>query len=353
MQLNIRSPLNSLGYGVVGRNLVRSLNEIIDVTLFPIGQPQLESNEEAKLFTQLTQKQENFDYTAPSLTVWHQHSLAESIGKGKRCAMPIFELDKFTLRELNHLSSQDQLFVPSKWAQQVVNNHLRIATTVVPFGVDTSIFYSNSSQINNNTIFLNIGKFELRKGMDILIECFNKAFTKNDNVELWLMCHNPFLTEDQSHQWATLATSSTLGNKIKLLDRVATQREVAQIMNRVDCGVFLSHTEGWGLETLEMMACGKYVIATNYSGHTEFCTRENAMLVDIDELEEAYDGIWFFGQGNWAKIDESQTEQTIAYMRNFHELKQNGGIPLVNNAGIETAKVFSWENSANIISKEI
>ena len=66
-------------------------------------------------------------------------------------------------------------------------------------------------------------------------------------------------------------------------------------MSKVDVGIFPSRAEGWNLEILELMSCGKHIITTNYSAHTEFCNKENALLVDIDELETAYDGKWFLG----------------------------------------------------------
>ena len=68
-------------------------------------------------------------------------------------------------------------------------------------------------------------------------------------------------------------------------------------MSQTDCGVFPARAEGWNLELLEMMSCGKNVIATNYSSHTEFCNSENCMLVETTELEDAHDGKWFRGQG--------------------------------------------------------
>ena len=94
-----------------------------------------------------------------------------------------------------------------------------------------------------------------------------------------------------------------------------------------------------------MLSCGKYVIATNYSAHTEFLTKENAALLPINGIEPAYDGIWFHEQGNWAKIDENTKYKLIDAMRNFHQTKQMGHLTL-NDAGIETARKFTWENTA-------
>jgi hypothetical protein len=97
------------------------------------------------------------------------------------------------------------------------------------------------------------------------------------------------------------------------------------------------------------MACGKHVIITNYSAHTEFCNTKNSYLIDIDELEPAYDGKWFNGKvGSWAKIGQDQIEQTINHMRTVHSLKQDGQLK-VNEEGIKTSKEFTWENTAKEI----
>ena len=90
-------------------------------------------------------------------------------------------------------------------------------------------------------------------------------------------------------------TTSPLGSKVKFLDRVGSHKEVADIIRMCDCGVFPSRAEGWNLDLLEMMSCGKQVIATNYSAHTEFCNEENCMLVETTEMVDAEDGKWFRG----------------------------------------------------------
>jgi glycosyltransferase involved in cell wall biosynthesis len=117
-------------------------------------------------------------------------------------------------------------------------------------------------------------------------------------------------------------------------------------MASTDCGIFPSRAEGWNLELLEMMSCGKHVIATDYSAHTEFCTQENSLLVTIEEKETAYDGKWFTGNcGEWAKLGDNQVEQMVVHMRDIHKRKQSDSLG-INKGGVATAKKFSWSNSA-------
>ena len=123
-------------------------------------------------------------------------------------------------------------------------------------------------------------------------------------------------------------------------------------MSGVDCGVFPARAEGWNLELLEMLSCGKKVITTNYSAHSEFCSDANSFLVDIENTELAYDGKWFHGKcGSWAKISNTEIDLFVDYMKNVHRLKQDNELT-TNQEGVITAKSFSWESSSSDI-KEI
>tara|TARA_Y100000592_G_scaffold99967_1_gene177998 strand:- start:5383 stop:6483 length:1101 start_codon:yes stop_codon:yes gene_type:complete len=353
MRLNLTAPINDLGYGVAGLNILKHLvKEGVIVSYWPIGEPTVHEENDANIIRHCIQTAEMFDAECPSLRIWHQHDMAQHIGSGKRIGFPIFELDKFTDIEKHHLASLDGILVCSNWAKSIIEKEvpsMKAKIGVVPLGVDSSIFKPTDTPANKNTVFLNIGKWEIRKGHDVLIEAFNEAFNEDDDVELWMMNHNPFLTEEQEREWHYLYLNSKLGSKIKILPRVRKHSEVASVMAHADVGVFPSRAEGWNLEALEMMSMGKYVILTNYSAHTEFATQINSKLIDIDETEDAYDGIWFHGQGQWASIGDKQVKQLITSMRSLHECKASdieNGRRNKNERGIVTAKEFSWENSA-------
>lgn len=348
--INLMAPINPLGYGVVGTNILASLCELgHNVSLFCIGQPQTATPYVAYRVKESIGRSEFFNVDAPCVKIWHQHDMAQRVGK-KIYGFPIFELDSFTKTEIHHLNSVDHLLVPSAWAANILtecNDIDTIPTDVIPLGVDNQIFHPIFiNKDNNKCIFLNVGKWETRKGHDILSTAFNDAFNYDDDVELWMLCNNPFYTPEENKWWANKYLNSRLGNKIKILDAVSTQEEVANIMRQATCGVFPARGEGFNLEILEMMACGKPVIVTNYSGHTEFCNKDNSMLIEIEELEPAIgiqkDKQWFHGQGNWAKLGHNQHQQLVEYMQQVHKQHDN----IVNNSGIETANKFSWINSA-------
>jgi glycosyltransferase involved in cell wall biosynthesis len=273
------------------------------------------------------------------------------VGKGERVGWPIFELNKFKDQELHHLKSVDRLFVCSQWAKDVCReNGVEVPIDVVPLGYDPEVFYVDPAAkadrpywTKDATVFINVGKWEVRKGHNELCEAFSKAFTKDDNVKLWMMNTNDFIGHQGNEKWKRKYIASDLGEKVDLLPRLNTQEQMRHVFNHVDFGVFPAHAEGWNLEILELMACGVPSIATNYSGHSEFCNDENSLLVEPKGLESAQDGVWFHGQGEWCKYS---VDDLVDRMREAHQIKQEGQIAERFPGMGETLNKYTWARSA-------
>jgi len=358
--INLSCPINQLGYGLSGLNVTKSLMELKqDVALFPIGNIEA-PDEYTEMLKSAIGSGRTPDWKAPSIKMWHQHDMSQFIGNGTKYGFPIFELDRFTDLELHHLHYLDNWMVTSEWGKGIIieglskirgEDYVKEHTHVVPLGVDREVLRAATSH-REETIFFNCGKWEVRKGHDILVKAFNEAFNEDDNVELWMMCDNPFYPEEENFKWERLYRSSKLGEKIRIIPRQKTQQDVYNIMTQTDCGVFPARAEGWNLELLEMMSCGKSVIATNYSAHTEFCNDNNCLLVETEEKEDAVDGFWFRGQGQWASIKEKEISSLAEHMRTVHEQKKGDNLN-INQSGVDTAKQFSWKNSAQKIIEAI
>lgn len=348
--MNIIAPINQLGYGIAGLNITKCLSKYTKVALWPIGQPQITNEKDAIVISECIKNAQTFDFDAPCVRIWHQHDMAQFVGRGKKIGFPIFELDTFNEIEKHNLSFPDKIFCCSQWAKSVLVDSGIKDVDVIPLAVDHDIFKPAQENPSKKTVFFNCGKWEVRKGHDIIPEIFNKAFSQSDDVELWMMNSNPFLTEEETKAWQRKYIDTPLGSKVRFIPRVQTQQEVYNIMCNVDCGIFPSRAEGWNLELLEMMSCGKHVITTNYSAHTEFCDKENSLLVNIKDLEKAEDGKWFHGQGKWAKIDTDEINQFVEHMQKVHADKQNKKLS-INEAGISTSHKFTWSKTcAEVLS---
>lgn len=357
MDINLLVPINFLGYGVASQNILYTLMDAGHrAAVFPIGPSEFPESKRGVVQAALNNAK-LFNSSAPSVRIWHQNQMAEHVGRGVRAGLSFFEMDRFTDDEAHHLGSLDVILSPSSWGASIVENDIRMhgkKVAVVPMGVDRSIFHENipiTRLESDHTVFANVGKFEIRKGHDFLLKCFCKAFRPTDKVVLKMLSHNPFIGAG-NEAWKRMYFSSPMGAKIEILPRLTSQESVAKLMAEVDCGVYPARAEGWNLDLLETLSVGTHAIATNYSAHTEYVDANNCRLIQVEDTEPANDGLWFKGQGNWAKLGSEQEEQLIHHLREVHRLKQTGQLAR-NVAGIETAKRFSWTETANAIIRAI
>ncbi len=360
MKLNIQAPINSLSYGIMSCNIIKELIRLkVDLTILPIGRVELVPSIFAEYMPFINKYFDQSNLSdANSLRIYHADDLAQKIGSKQHIGYTAFELDKFTPRQLSHLKLCDKVITCSKWGESILSDNGIEKCGYSPLGVDRYIFNENVQVLpknlkrkNQNRVFLHVGKAETRKSTLEIVEAFNIAFNKEDDVELWMCIPNIFLDEKERGWWSERILSpqyNKLWAKTQLINqRVESQFEIAQIMIQADVGVFPARAEGFNLPALEMLSCGKHVIATNYSAHTEYLSPANSDLIEIDELEMASDNKWFkTGIGKWAKIGIKQIHDLAGKMKHCYE---NMAADYVNANGIKTAKQFSWENTAKKI----
>jgi glycosyltransferase involved in cell wall biosynthesis len=230
------------------------------------------------------------------------------------------------------MESCEQIISCSKWAQ----DKLPMESSVVPLGVDTSLFRAQPS-FNQVPVFLHIGKTEVRKRSKEIVDLFAEEF-KDDDVKLWLAWDNIFTGSDDWNKYAV----SKLGNKVKIIPRM-NYMDIPKLIQASDAVISLSSAEGWNLPILEAMSCGKWVVATNCTGQTEFLD-DSCHKVEVDEMEWAFDGIFFKERiGKWYMIGDSQKTQFKQHLRTIHTNIQDGK---VNFPAVEQARKFSWGESA-------
>lgn len=348
-QLIFQGPICETGYGMVATNQLYELDKLgQDIVLVPKNREVSASTKYHEVIRRTAGKILELKQDSPFLKIWHQFELLERIGRGKYIGYPIFEMDRQTPFEQLHLRACDQILVCSKWAQKVLSQH-NIESDVVPLGVDLDIFRPKPYKApKKNLIFTNFGKWEIRKGHDILLSAFNKAFSPKDDVELWACCQNFLLGEAENKEWNDSYMNTPMGKagRIKLIPRQENHDQIASIMGMVDCGVFPARAEGWNLEVLELMACGVPSIVTDYAGHTEFCNEYNSFLLAVNSMETAFDGKWFkpglnANQGEWASIDE---DILVELLRNIYHNREQ--LETKKAVALHTAVNFSWRNCA-------
>lgn len=349
MNINFCGPINLTSYGLCSTEIMYSLQGAgHNIAWFgrEFGPSEIDTgaHPNAQEFVQkITQNSYFPDPTAVAVRLFHQFNMGMWPVGSKRIGFPIFELNTLSKQEKLHLSFPDEIFVPSIWAKAVLlNNGVVRPIRVAPLGYNPAIFYQKPSVRTTDTFKIgNIGKYEVRKNQDGLVNIFNRAFEPTDDVALYLSCENIFNMRGVD-DFKKRAKNTKMGSNIHFIPRLRSQIEINDLHNHFDVECYPSKAEGWNMPAHESLVCGNPTVLTNYSAHTEFANKDEAILVDIDEMETANDGIWFKGQGEWGKIGAKQEDKFASILR---ELYRNR--PAKTDKPF--ARSFTWENTANNI----
>lgn len=220
---------------------------------------------------------------------------------------------------------------------------LPIGTLAVGKGISS---HDNSNSNNNDSnnpeqytptfSFLSVFKWEPRKAWDILIKAYLLEFSNSnrDNVALYLLT-NPFHSDrnftEQIKSLIEQTGDLVLGQvdladlpPIYVIDTHVPEQNLPRLYKAVNCLVIPSRGEGWGRPHVEAMSMGLPIIATNWSGPTEFLNETNGYPLSIDGLVEiesgAYRGL------KWAQPSLTHLRQRMrqVYESRYNEAPERG-----------------------------
>lgn len=149
--------------------------------------------------------------------------------------------------------------------------------TVLPLGVDTSFIKASTSQSHKkdekrkDVSVLFVGRFEKRKGIDLLLEAAANILSKNDNVTLDLVGNSNILDENGRNIYADFAKRNKGRKWFKRITRhgYVTDEELAGLYKKCDIFVAPSRYESFGIIFIEAMAFSKPLVGANVGGIPE------------------------------------------------------------------------------------
>lgn len=183
-------------------------------------------------------------------------------------------------RALTHIT------VLSNYVKKVLlDNGVRVPVSVSGAGIDHLLEVQPAKTARNlgpdGFRFLHVSSLFPRKGADVMLAAFGQAFTRADGVSLVIKTfpniHNDIVDQLRRFQERFPAAPSVI-----LINEDISEADVAEIYARCDALVAPSRGEGFGLPIAEAMLFGKPVITTGFGGQMDFCTPENAWLVDYE-----------------------------------------------------------------------
>jgi glycosyltransferase involved in cell wall biosynthesis/tetratricopeptide (TPR) repeat protein len=160
---------------------------------------------------------------------------------------------------------------------------------VVPLGVDPAIFHPGVEPLalppGPSFRFLFVGGTIYRKGFDLLLAAYTRAFRPTDRVGLVVkdMGTRSFYRGQTAE--ALVAEHRARGYPIEYLDRTLDERELAGLYAACDCLAHPYRGEGFALPVVEAMACGLAAIVTGAGPARDYASEATAFLLPARRAE--------------------------------------------------------------------
>lgn len=268
-----------------------------------------------------------------------------------------------TERTVENARDLELVFCGSSWKWEKLQAAGVKNARVLLQGVDGQrFFYSAPKQEQDGFVIFSGGKFEFRKGQDLVIRAVAYLQEKYDDVILVCGWYNPWpqtmLTMGRSKWIRWVLRGRTMEellrnileeNGIKM-DRTVVLGEVPheryrEIYHSTDLGLFPNRCEGGtNLVLMEYLASGRPVIATYATGQQDVLTEEVGYLLRNNrELRIEEEGRVRF---DWVEPDLDEIVAWLEHARENREELRRKGV-----AANEAMKKFSWERSAQSFLK--
>ncbi|MFN5417752.1 MAG: glycosyltransferase family 4 protein [Flavobacteriia bacterium] len=173
-----------------------------------------------------------------------------------------------------------------------------------------------------NKYFIFVGSLNPRKNLKRLIEAFQIYKSKfPDGYDLVIVGSNMWSSQNQN-----LNILSQFKNNIHFTGHLSLEN-LTQVMGAASCMTFVPYFEGFGIPLVEAMKCGVPIISGNRTSLPEILG-DAGILVDpfsVKEIANAMELIY---------LDENLQNE-------------------LSEKGLERAKLFSWDKSAEALWEEI
>uniref|UniRef100_A0A7C9F0R7 Uncharacterized protein n=1 Tax=Opuntia streptacantha TaxID=393608 RepID=A0A7C9F0R7_OPUST len=287
----------------------------------------------------------------------------------------MFETDRVNHEHVERCNSMDYVWVPTEFhVSTFVKSGVKASKVVkVVQSVDVEFFdpfkyqsldlvplrelvlgkKSRAGGSEKEFVFLSIFKWEYRKGWDVLLRAYLEEFSGADGVALYLLT-NPFHTDnDFSNKIVEFVEDSGIERpdsgwaRVYVIDKHIPQVDLPRLYRSANVFVLPSRGEGWGRPLVEAMSMSLPVIATNWSGPTEYLTEENGYPLTVDKMGEVKEGP--FKGHLWAEPSVDKLRRLMRHvMTNADEARVKGV-----QARKDMISRFSPKNVAEIVSNLI
>jgi len=231
------------------------------------------------------------------------------------------------------------LYVPCRQnAEAFREGGVRVPIKVLHHGVNPDQFPLLERPPRDCFTFGTFGDLSPRKGTDVLVRAFQEEFRESEDVRLVMKA----LT--------TAAGYAFEDPRITVVTGYMEQPDILALLRDIDAFVLPSRGEGFGLPGLEAMATGLPVIATNWSGPTEYLSEEDSLPLSyhlVDAKGTFANNIHY--RGEWAEPSEEHLRELLRWLYEHPRQAAEMGA----RAAARVRRDWSWDTPARQIRDDL
>ena len=294
----------------------------------------------------------------PDVTIRHGFPPRwERPDSGKLVVMQPWEYGSLPQDWLEQIGRVDEVWAYSRWVRDVYIRSGVPAEKVrlVPLGARSTVFRPGGRKrtlpTEKTLRFLFVGGAIPRKGADLLLEAYRRAFSRADDVCLVVkgMGTETFYGNQSLAARFQAAANDPTGPEVLYLEEDLSDSQLAALYRACDCVVLPYRGEGFGLAPLEGMACGLPAIVTAGGATEDYVDDTTALRVPSRRVSvgrvEQYTCVgepWVLEPDLDALVDASR------WVREHpEETRARGASAAASAAG------WSWERSGGLLRERL
>jgi glycosyltransferase involved in cell wall biosynthesis len=246
----------------------------------------------------------------------------------------------------------DEIWVPSQFNKETfAASGVKRPIHVMPLGVDTNYFHPfiKSRRLEDRFTFMSVFEWGERKAPEVLLQAYNQEFSSSDDVLLLLKVINTDPAVNIERHVEAMRLRSDRAPVVMVLNQNIPSYQMGSLYCSSDCFVLPTRGEGWGMPTLEAMACGLPTISTHWSAQTEFFNQDVGYPIDLKRLIPAVAKCPYYEGFEWADPD---VDHLASLMRHVYENRSEARAKGLR-ASIWARENWTWLHAAKRIKTRL